>query len=164
MSGPEMSNNYWPIWRYCALSAQFSEAYRAYASRPSQQHLERRAPDEVELFLICHALELALKGWLLFRAPGMTVKKLQHVYSHDLFKLASDVAPYYPAIGPFLPLIQAIGYNAEVNEVFSHRNYGYPDSEDKGIPVPMPLKPFAEFVVQCRFDLSMANDREHLQT
>jgi hypothetical protein len=124
---------------------------------------QRTVADEVELFLICHALELVLKGWLLLRVPGMTARKLaSRDYWHNLVKLAKEVSPHYPDIEPYLALIGDLARRGETGEPFVHRKYGYPDIEDKGIPVPMPLEPFADFVTQCRFDLYLTREREQL--
>lgn len=160
MQDPRLADKHWQIYLFCDLSRQFTEAYRAYVRRSSQRLAQRTVADAVELFLVCHALELALKGWLLLRMPGMTVSKLKRQYGHNLIKLANEVLPQYPNIQPHLSLIAALSRWGDIDEPFNHRDYGYPDVEDKGIPVPMPLDPFADFVAQCRFDLYLALERE----
>ena len=139
--------NSWPVQRYQGLSSQFIEAYRAYAARPSQEHLRASRhdfpTDEVEMFLLYHALELALKGWLLLSVPGMTPERLRGEYSHSLRQLGEAVEPHYPAVGEYLPLLDEL----------ERLKYAYPDFSDKGFPVPWEMKRFAEFVSNCRWGL-----------
>lgn len=141
---------YRQVSRYVDLSSQFDEAYRAYA----QGHQQHAIAREVELYLVCHALELALKGWLILREPGATPKKLKKQYGHDLGRLAEAVVAHYQGIEPHLALI------GQINQSYQFKDYEYPDIDDKGINVPMPLGPFAEVASDCRFDLYMMCEKE----
>jgi hypothetical protein len=79
-----------------------------------------------------------------------------------LVKLAKEVSQHYPDIEPYLALIGDLARRVEIGEPFLHRDYGYPDIEDKGIPDLVPLEPFADCVTQCRFDLYLTCEREQL--
>jgi hypothetical protein len=139
--------NSWPVQRYQLLSQQFIEAYRAYAARPSLARSRASGidfpPQEVEMFLLYHALELALKGWLLLSVPGMTPKQLKKDYGHTLADLGAAVEPYYPTVRGYLPLMGEL----------ERWKYAYPDLSDDGYTAPWKMEPFAEFVSNCRFDL-----------
>lgn len=150
--------NSWPVQRYHMLSSQFIEAYRAYVARPSQEHLRASGhefpPQEVEMFLLYHALELALKGWLLLSVPGTTPEQLKKDYKHGLAELGADVEPYYPAVKEYLPLMGEL----------ERLKYAYPDFSEEGFPVPWEMKPFAEFVSNCRWALFNALGEANART
>lgn len=150
MRNTAAAGKYWQVARYCDLSSQFDDAYRVYAEGHQQHTIAR----EVELYLVCHALELALKGWLILREPGATPKKLKTQYGHDLGRLAEAVAAHYQGITPHLALI------GQINQSYQFKDYEYPDIDDKGINVPMPLGPFAEVASDCRFDLYLTCEQE----
>lgn len=92
------------------------------------------------MFLLYHALELALKGWLLLSVTGMTPERLRGEYGHGLRQLGEAAEPHYPAVGEYLPLMS----------VLERLKYAYPDFSDEGVPVPSEMKQFAGFVSNCR--------------
>src|SRR5260370_11760280 len=80
-----------------------------------------------KLFLLCHALETAMKGWLILR-EGISQEKLRKKYGHDLAKLAFSAGQHYPA------LLQNAKHLDRLNDSYwggGTRDYEYPEGEDR---------------------------------
>lgn len=138
-----MSEKYRQAYIYADLSRQFCDVYGAY----SAYYPDVMDSSEVQLFLVCHALELALKGWILLREDNQTPEKLRHKYGHNLSMLARDAKQYYDPITVYLPLIE------DLNVSYKAKLYDYPDIKDNGVKVPVDLDSLATFASRCRFDL-----------
>ncbi len=72
--------------------------------------------------LLCHATELALKGWL--ADTGLyTEKMLKDAFGHNLEKLVDEVKQVY---GPSPELTECAAFVATLNVDYKGKSYEYP--------------------------------------
>lgn len=82
-----------------------------------------------KFYLLCHALELALKSWL--RKEGYTVKQLVKL-DHNLIALLSDIIEKYNVVFP-PDAVQAI---EQANYYYDTKQYEYYVRGSKSFPDP----------------------------
>ncbi len=109
--------------QYYHVAWEYQIAYDAVAeNKPNQLELA-----SAKLFLLCHALEATMKGWLILR-EGISKEKLRKKYGHDLAKLAFSAGQYYPA------LLQNAKHLDRLNDSYwggGTRDYEYPEGNDQ---------------------------------
>lgn len=108
--------------KYYRLATEFTDVYRKLAQVDGEVTLTHIAKDvrdaSVKLLLLGHALELVMKGWLVFyegnlisrtkverkalEQAGGSIPKTLKDYGHDLEKLATAAVQYYPGLQPYL--------------------------------------------------------------
>ncbi len=99
---------------YHYMSWEYLEFYQAAASQHPDDFGGSASLTSPKLFNLCHALELAMKGWLILkegmpesiasgqrrtlRQAGIDIPKTLKDYSHHLAHLAADAGQYYPPL------------------------------------------------------------------
>lgn len=150
---------------YYANAIEFIEAYDVISAAHAQTHTKRKDLElpNAKLWLLCHALEVTLKGWLVLKenaplrsersgAPGVRPLKGRDGYGHDLDALAAAVAAYYPAIQPWINGIR------HLNQSYwgaGARDYEFPEGNRLRHHL-SPLDGFADFIRACRNELGLA--------
>lgn len=121
----------------CAFG--FYKAY-TYVERGKTEEYD---PLTEEHYLLCHALELALKGWLMLEGddPEMLRKRL----GHDLGALLHRVIEVYGARAFPEDHAELIG---DLNRSYRGKDYEYPARTDPLISI-SPLSVLAKFVNFC---------------
>lgn len=109
--------------QYYHVAWEYLEAYNAVAD----SKLDELELTSAKLFLLCHALETTMKGWLILR-EGISKEKLRKKYSHDLAKLAFSAGQHY------LVLVQNAKHLDRLNDSYwggGTRDYEYPEGNDQ---------------------------------
>jgi hypothetical protein len=124
--------------------------------------------DQVKLYLLCHALELALKGWLLLRDPKATPSSIRK-RGHKIGALGRAVTggvpgeeheTYYHPVELFLPLIGQLETSYDNPFDYTYVNLDANQQDTRDHKVPEDMKAFADFVAECCADLLTTCARE----
>ncbi len=101
-----------------ATAMEFFQTYAVLEEAKSQRH------DFIAMkhFLLCHALELALKG-LLIDTGQYNEDQLKAKFGHDLEKLAKTVKQVY---GAFPEVDACMGFISILNPDYRSKGYEYP--------------------------------------
>lgn len=122
MPDPETNSHY--AMQLYAKAMEESQVYHALVAEP-----QRHDFIVARLYYLCRALELTLKGWLVYTGQ-FSERKLAQRYGHDLSKLAKKVRSLY---GQSPELDACLGYIQILNPDYTGKNYEYPTWKFKGI-------------------------------
>jgi HEPN domain-containing protein len=93
-------------------------------------------------FMLCHAIELALKAYLVSR--GTTTKHLKNTFGHDLKKLLSEAINAGLPLGPL-----ARGEIELLNEAHAKYWPRYPKEDSKPVFIIDPFEPYAAELIRA---------------
>jgi hypothetical protein len=123
MPDPETNTHY--AMQCYATAMEFYQVYPVLVADQAQRHDFIAA----RLYNLCHALELTLKGWLVYTGQ-FSEKKLAQRYGHDLEKLAKKVQRLY---GRSQELDACVGYIQILNPDYAGKSYEYPVKAFRGV-------------------------------
>lgn len=116
---------------------------------------------DVKLVLLCHALELTLKGWLVLKentplhskreSSGVRGLKGPGGFGHNLDELVKAVTPHYPKLQPWAARFRYLNESYWGNGA---RDYEFPEG-NPGRHIISPLDDVAAFIRGCRDDLGV---------
>lgn len=116
MYQPNTSKNY--AWLLYTIAVEFHEAYLAI----ERDTLKRHDFIGMRHYLLCHAIELILKSWLVDTGQ-FNEDKLKDKFGHDLEKLVSRVKQVY---GSSKELDACAVFASILNPDYKSKGYEYP--------------------------------------
>lgn len=137
--------------QYWSVAAEYLETYTIVAERKPKEE-ELTSP---KLFLLCHALETAMKGWIVLE-NGTSTQKLKSRYSHDLVKLARAAGKHYPRVEQNLGLVELLNASYWGGGT---RDYEYPEGNRSFISI-KPENAVAIVVRECVDQLISAIEQQ----
>lgn len=116
MYQPNTSKNY--AWLLYTIAVEFHEAYLVI----ERDTLKRHQFIGMRHYLLCHAMELILKSWLVDTGK-YNEEKLRNKFGHDLKKLVSKVKQVY---GTSKELDECAAFASILNADYMSKGYEYP--------------------------------------
>lgn len=112
----------------------------------SEANVEQFDPISLKHYLLLHALEVALKGWLILEGDQHEPERLsQRPFGHDLGTLLDRVITVYGVDafpGDYRPLID------ELNRTYRGKDYEYPARTGPLVSIE-PITVLEQFVAHC---------------